>query len=56
MTREEIETKIRGVERMIAVERDMSTLATLNRCLEHLIMLDADDENEKRMPAACPEG
>lgn len=44
MTRQEIEAKIRALEKMIAAERNVSTLATLNRCLERLIMMDADEE------------
>lgn len=50
MTRKEIEAKIRVVEKMIASERNTSTLATLNRCLERLIMMDADDENKGKTP------
>ena len=44
MARSKIESRIRLVESMLAKETDPSTLATLNRCLERLIMMDADDE------------
>jgi len=44
MTREEIEMRIRLVESQLCKETNPSTLATLNRCLEKLIMMEADDE------------
>ena len=44
MTRAEIEARIRLVQQQLARETHPSTLATLNRCLEKLIMMEADDE------------
>lgn len=44
MTRAEIEHRIRVLERLLATETNLSTLATLNRCLERLIMLEAEDD------------
>ena len=44
MKRDQIELRIRALERMHAVERDVSTLATINKLLERLIMMDAEDE------------
>lgn len=45
MDRHDIETKIHQVQRMLAAERDTSTLATLNSCLEKLTLMDADDDD-----------
>lgn len=50
MTRETIEARIRFVEGQMAVETDPSTLATLNRCMERLIFMEADDEKEEPCP------
>lgn len=44
MKRAEIEAKIAMVQEQLARERHPSTLATLNKCLERLIMMDADDD------------
>jgi hypothetical protein len=44
MTRKEIEARIAFVEKQLAITRDVSTLAILNRCLEKLIMMDASDD------------
>lgn len=42
MTRQEIEKRIRLVQSQLAKETNPSTLAMLNRCLERLIMTDAE--------------
>ena len=44
MTRAEIEARIRLVQQQLARETNSSTLATLNRCLEKLVMMEASDE------------
>lgn len=44
MKRAEIEMRIRLTERRLATETHPSTLATLNRCLERLIMMEAEDD------------
>lgn len=46
MTSQQIEARIAALQRMLATETDPSTLATINRCLERLIMMDPDDEND----------
>lgn len=46
MKRSMIEAKIRLTEKLIAEERNTSMLASLNRCMEKLIMMDADDDAE----------
>lgn len=48
MKRSEIEARIATLQAMLAKERDCSTLATINRCLERLIMMDADDDHEAK--------
>ena len=47
MTREEIEMRIRMVQYQLSKETSPSTLAMLNRCLERLIVMDADDEKSR---------
>lgn len=44
MTREQIETRIRMIESQLAAARHPQDLAALNKTLERLIMLDADDD------------
>lgn len=44
MSREEIEARIRLVESRLAKETHPQTLAMLNRCMERLIMMEADDD------------
>jgi len=44
MKRAEIETRIKVVERMLTRETECSTLATLNRCYERLVMMEAEDD------------
>lgn len=44
MTRAEIEARIKTVEKMLAEERHPAGLASLNKTLEKLIMMKADDE------------
>lgn len=44
MTREQIEERIRLVQDQLSKETNCSTLAMLNRCMERLIMMKADDE------------
>lgn len=43
MTQAEIDARIRSLEDMLAKETNPSTLATLNRCIEILIMRDPDE-------------
>jgi hypothetical protein len=45
MTRAQIELRIRIVECELSKAKDVSTIATLNRCLEKLIMMEASDES-----------
>lgn len=44
MTRQEIEARIRFVQDELSRARHPADLASLNRCMERLIMMDADDE------------
>lgn len=44
MTRDQIEAKILALQHMAARETDPSTLATINRCIERLVMMEAEDE------------
>lgn len=49
MKRAEIEARLITLQEMWAKETDSSTLATLNRCIENLIMMDAEDDDEPTM-------
>lgn len=44
MKRADIEARIVTLQNMHAAETNASTLATLNRCIERLIMMDAEDD------------
>lgn len=54
MTRDEIEMRIRLVQSQMAGTVHASTLATLNRCLDKLIMMEPDDETNQSMVDAIP--
>lgn len=47
MTRAQIEARIEVIQDMLCRETNARTLATLNRCLERLIMMDADDDDRQ---------
>lgn len=48
MTRDEIEARIRFIEKRLAEETHPQALANYNRCLETLIMMEAEDDNHAR--------
>lgn len=54
MTRDEIEMRIRLVQSQMAGTVHASTLATLNRCMDRLIMMEPDDETNQSMGDAIP--
>ena len=46
MRRAEIEKRISMVQKKLQTENNLSTIATLNRCLDRLIMMEASDDGE----------
>jgi len=46
MTNEEIDAKIKTLQGMLAEETDVTTLRTINRCIERLVMMDPSDSKE----------
>ena len=54
MTEAEIESRIELCQRMLATERNLSTIATLNRTIERLIMLEPTEPQESTNEPANP--
>ena len=48
MTREQIESRIRLMQDRLAVVTHPQDIATCNRCIERLIMMEADDETDNQ--------
>jgi hypothetical protein len=53
-TDEQIETRLDWLERQIAAERNVSTLASLNRCFQLLIDEQVRRDMLKEEGALCP--
>ncbi len=47
MTAEQIDARLAVLQEMQAKERDPSTLATLARCIEKLVMMDPDEDADE---------
>ncbi len=48
MKRRTIESRVAIVEKRLATAREPQDLATLNRCLEQLVMMESDEDRWER--------